>query len=85
MKNKNVKKKKNKKYENYYKINTTAVNTKIKAKSGKSINKKDIIIPNITRAGKSGIQLDTLKQTEILYLYPHPSEDKPLFWSKQKE
>ena len=83
MKNKNMKKKKNKKHEKYSKIDATPVNTLIKDKSGKG--KKDIIVPNITRAGKSGIQLDALKQTEILYLYPHPSEDKPLIWSKQKE
>ena len=80
-----MKKKKTKKHEKCYKIDTTPVNTKLKAKSDKGINKKDIIIPNITRAGKSGIQLDALKQTEILYFYPHLSKDKPLFWSKQKE
>lgn len=82
---KKKKKKKTKKHEKCYKIDTTPVNTLIKAKSGKGINKKDITIPNITRAGKSSIQLDTLKETEILYLYPHPSDDKPLIWSKQKE
>ena len=79
------KKKKNKKHEKYYKVDITPVNTLIKAKSSIGISKNDITIPNITRAGKSGIQLDTLKETEILYLYPHPSEDKPLIWSKQKE
>lgn len=78
-----MKKKKNKKHETYSKIDTTPVNTLIKTKSGK--DKKDITIPNITRAGKSGIQLDALKQTEILYLYPNPSQNKPLIWSKQKE
>ena len=80
-----MKKKKTKKHEKYYKIDTKPANTLIKTKSGKGINKKDITIPNITRAGKSSIQLDTLKETEILYLYPHPSDDKPLIWSKQKE
>lgn len=79
------KKKKTKKHEKYYKIDTAPVNTLIKAKSSIGISKNDITIPNITRAGKSGIQLDTLKETEILYLYPHPSDDKPLIWSKQKE
>lgn len=79
------KKKKTKKHEKCYKIDTTPVNTLIKAKSSIGISKNDITIPNITRAGKSSIQLDTLKETEILYLYTHPSEDKPLIWSKQKE
>lgn len=79
------KKKKTKKHEKCYKIDTAPVNTLIKAKSSIGISKNDITIPNITRAGKSSIQLDTLKETEILYLYPHPSDDKPLIWSKQKE
>lgn len=85
MRNKSMKKKKNKKHEKCYKVDTKPVNTKVKAKSSIGISKNDITIPNITRAGKSGIQLDTLKETEILYLYPHPSEDKSLIWSKQKE
>jgi hypothetical protein len=72
------KKKKTKKHEKCYKIDTAPVNTLIKAKSSIGISKNDITIPNITRAGKSSIQLDTLKETEILYLYPHPSDDKPL-------
>lgn len=79
------KKKKTKKHEKCYKIDTAPVNTLIKVKSSIGISKNDITIPNITRAGKSSIQLDTLKETEILYLYPHPSDDKPLIWSKQKE
>lgn len=79
------KKKKTKKHEKCYKINTTPVNTLIKAKSSIGISKNDITIPNITRAGKSSMQLDALKETEILYLYPNPSEDKPLIWSKQKK
>lgn len=79
------KKKKTKKHEKCYKIDTAPINTLIKAKSSIGISKNDITIPNITRAGKSSIQLDTLKETEILYLYPHPSDDKPLIWSKQKE
>ena len=90
MKNKKYEKKKTKKHEKCYKIDTAPVNTLIKAKSSIGISKNDITIPNITipnitRAGKSSIQLDTLKETEILYLYPHPSDDKPLIWSKQKE
>lgn len=79
------KKKKNTKHEKYYKVDTTPVNTLIKAKSSIDISKNDITIPNITRAGKPGVQLDALKQTAILYLYPNPSDDKPLIWSKQKE
>ncbi len=79
------KKKKNKKHETYYKVDTKPVNTLIKTKSSIGISVNDTTVPNLTRAGKPGVQLDALKQTEILYLYPNPSEDKPLIWSKQKE
>jgi hypothetical protein len=79
------KKKKNKKHEKYYKVDTKPVNTLIKAKSSIGISVNDPTIPNLTRAGKPGVQLDALKQTEILYLYPNPSENKPLIWSKERK
>ena len=80
-----MKKKKNKKHEKHYKVDTKPVNTLIKAKLSIDISANDLTIPNLTRAGKSGVQLDALKQTDILYLYPNPSEDKPLIWSKERK
>ena len=78
-------KKKNKKHEKHYKVDTKPVNTLIKTKSNIGISVNDLAILNLTRAGKPGVQLDALKQTEILYLYPNPSEDKPLIWSKERK
>lgn len=61
----------------YYQVDTKKIHT-VEAKSGRGRG-TGILIPNITRAGKSSVQLDALNQAneenEIYYLL-HPSHNR---------